>query len=433
MGVKRNTRSPQRAMNIWLLATMVLFYFGPLNYNCEKELSMLYMLFFLVVANFFYFLGCHQKIFLPRKKRFFSLFKIIQVTLTYSFVMTVLLFFETAFIYGFKSFSLFEIISQMANTYTNREDYQFFFTAWILSYTQWIRVIALVLGSLHWNVLKNHQKLMYVVMCVIIVVYNTLYVGSQIALITLLIYIIVPKLMIWIKDNRALGFNKSILIVSIVVLFSVFLGSVIAGRRALWASLYSSNASIATDPNNWIYILLPNVIADPITYLISYITQGYRGLSLCLTLPFEWTYGLGSSFKLMNDVSRWLSIPVDSFGLSYPVRMQATYGIGAYAAWHTIFPWIASDFTFLGAIFVVSIFIYYWSKSWSEYLSTNNWIASVMFSQLSVLVLFIPCNNQLFQTRDSIVASIVIFILWYFYHGVENKRIYDLKGESYII
>lgn len=418
---------PQRVFNAWLILTMFLFYFGPLRYNCDKNLSMIYMIAFIAVANGFYYLGGHVKTRIPRKHLSFDCDKIIDITLKYSLILTFLYLLEAIFRYGFKSFSFTSIISQMANTYTEAEAYRFMVSAWILSYTKWIRVIALVLGSLHWNRLKKSQKIMYGSLCLLIVIHNTLYVGSQKELIDLVVYVVVPILMRWIKENRHLGLKKKIIAIVGVIAFSIFLGSVIAGRRELWAQLYNSNTGIGADPNNWIYKILPTSISSSITYLLSYVTQGYRGLSLCLTLPFQWTYGVGSSFKFMNDISRWFSIPLDVLEKSYPVRMQQAYGVGAYASWHTIFPWIASDFTFFGAIFIVSIFVYYWAKSWREVISSDSWIAPVMFSHLTILILFIPCNNQLFQTRDSIVASLVIFALWYFYHGIDATN-YSEKG-----
>ena len=421
MGIRNKISKAQSVMNIWLISTMFLFYFGPLNYNCNKNYGILYMVAFLIVANGFYYLGTHVKTRYPRKTLKYETEKIISVSLLYSFTITVLFFLEAIFRYGFKNFSFTNIIAQMATTYTDAEAYRFMISAWILSYTKWVRVIALVLGSLYWKNLTKRQKILYIIMCLTIVVHNTLYVGSQKELIDLTIYIVTPILIRWTRESRHISIKRQVIAVAGVIVFSVFLGSVIAGRRDLWMRLYNSTSSIGADYNNWIYKILPQSVANSITCLLPYITQGYRGLSLCLTLPFKWTFGMGSSFKVMNDVSRWFSIPLSSLEQSYPIRMEAQYGIGAYASWHTIFPWIASDFTFPGAIFVVSIFVYYWGKAWRESISSSSWIAPVLFSQLTIFVLFIPCNNQLFQTRDSIVASIAIFILWYFYHGKDRE------------
>lgn len=417
--------TPRKVLNIWVLGTLFLFYFGPLNYNCNKLLSVAYILAFLLMANFFYFLGTHVLIKRPyqRRRENKTLEWIINVSIWYGAIITIACLLESIMHYGFSGFSITNIISTMANTYSFQEDYVFMVSVWVLSYTGWVRIIGLILGSFYWKQLKKHQKILYVCICISIVVRNTLFFGSQKQLIDLAIYAFVPMLMRWLKEEKRIKLWKVLVVIIGFCAACLFLGSVINSRHQLWTELYNANSSTGADSSNWIYKMLPVSVADSIVYLMSYLTQGYRGLALCLTLPFKWAYGVGSSFKIMNDVSRWFSIPLSTLEVSYPVRMQQTYGVGAYACWHTIFPWIASDFTFFGAIIVVSIFIYYWAKAWKEYMVDESWISIVMFVQLTIFVLYIPCNNQLFQTRDSIVATIVIFLLWYLFHGKKRDEV----------
>ena len=53
---------PQKIFNIWILSTLFLFYFGPLEYDCNKILAVGYIILFLIIANFMYYLGTHVKI-----------------------------------------------------------------------------------------------------------------------------------------------------------------------------------------------------------------------------------------------------------------------------------------------------------------------------------------------------------------------------------
>lgn len=416
---------PQKIFNIWIFGTLFLFYCGPLKYECNKILAVGYIVLFMFFANLFYYIGIHVRIKnpYPRKKIRHSTEWIIKMSIYYSFFITLACVIESSMKYGFSGFSFSTIISKMANSYSFQNDYVFMVSIWILSYTKWIRVIGLVLGSLFWFKINKKQRVLYLATCLLIIIYNTLFLGSQKELIDLVIYMFLPILIRWSKEDKKMKIWKVLLTVVFICAACIFLGSVINARHELWKEMFNSNASTGADYSNWIYKILPNSIADPITYLLSYLTQGYRGLALCLTLPFKWAYGMGSSFKIMNDISRWLSIPLSRLEVSYPVRMEAIYHVGAYASWHSIFPWIASDFTFLGAIIIVSIFIYYWAKSWKEFLKCGSWISAVMFIQLTIFVLYIPCNNQLFQTRDSIISTLAIFILWYWYHGTKHVNI----------
>lgn len=415
---------PRALMNAWLISTLVCFAIGPLVYsNCNKWLSIIFMIVFLIVANLFYSAGTHNISIRPyaRYKMPISTEKLIKYVVWYSFIITIAYFVESMMHYGFTGFSLLNFFSRMAETYSQEDSYTFMISAWILSYTKWLRIIGLVLGSLFWKRLSFGNKALYVATVTIIVVHNTVYTGSQKELIDTVIYVFMPMLMRWWEKSNRMALSKKIILILAIFVALLFMGTVINSRHLLWTKLYNSQSSLQIDKNNWLYILLPDNIADSFCYIFSYLTQGYRGLALCLTLPFKWAYGMGSSFKLMNDVSRWFSIPITSLEVSYPIRMEEVYGVGAYSSWHSIFPWFASDFTWIGAILVVGLFVYYWAKAWTEYVKKGTWISAVLFVHLFILVLYIPCNNQLFQTRDSIVATLVLFLFWYLFHGAEME------------
>lgn len=417
-------------MNIWIGGTLLLFYAGPIDYStCNKNYSLIYMLFFLLVSNFFYYLGVRQRVIKCRKRIRWNTNKIVHLSIVFGFTITLLYFLESAYRLGFSGFHISNILQSMAQTYTDEKMYVFRISGWILSYTKAFRIIGLVLGMYYWPKLPRKEKVLVIATAAIIVIHNTAFAGSQKELIDLVVYCVVPTLLRWTQQDGGIRAHKKIILIAAGIGIVVFLGSAIAARQVLWGNMFGGGWRVDADTNNWLYKLLPSSIRDAVLYLLSYLTQGYRGLALCLELPFEWSMGMGGSFKIMNDVSRWFHIPLSVLENSYPVRMESTFGVGAYSAWHTIFPWIASDVTFFGAVFLVSLFVYYWGKSWKECLVTSSWIAPVMFTHLTIFILYIPCNNQLFQTRDSIVASIMIFIFWYLFHG-ESADLYISKESS---
>jgi hypothetical protein len=89
-------------------------------------------------------------------------------------------------------------------------------------------------------------------------------------------------------------------------------------------------------------------------------------------------------------------------------------GWEAYSNWQTIFPWLASDFTFWGAIIIICIFIAVYAVSWNRILRKGHWINLLMFTNINVMLLYIPANNQLFQTRASLVVTLIITLIWVF-------------------
>ncbi len=57
--------------------------------------------------------------------------------------------------------------------------------------------------------------------------------------------------------------------------------------------------------------------------------------------------GYGVFIKIMNDFAQWFNIPLSAIAVSYPIRMEQTYGIGAYSNWHLVLPLVAlTDVTF---------------------------------------------------------------------------------------
>ena len=96
------------------------------------------------------------------------------------------------------------------------------------------------------------------------------------------------------------------------------------------------------DINHWMLVFFDKSIKLGAGTFLFYLSSGYYGLSLALNLPFIWSYGFGSSFEIRYLFSKFIPL-TDEFVRSYPSRMEAATGWDAYANWHTIFPWLASD------------------------------------------------------------------------------------------
>jgi hypothetical protein len=425
---------PMKLFFWYILTTLFMFLFGPIKYYyVDNQLFLLsFICFFLIVASAFYYLGAHCVIQQSRMRIPLTRKKILRFALIYSFALCILIAIQDAAVHGFQIGELLikDFFSRMAETYT---DVDFFSTpaSWISSYTNWLKIIALTGGVFYYQDLSKIERWCFYGVIALTCFDVIFFVGSQKQLFDLVIYLYVP----FFSKRLIRGKKRKMILVTLIVAFIliIFTGNVIESRRELWAYRYNSSVSYVgatIDTNNWLYGVLPSSISTPITIVSSYTSQGYRGLALCLKLPFEWAYGMGSSFKMMRDFSRWFNIPLSSIEVSYPVRMQAEFGIGAYAQWHTIFPWLASDYTWIGAVLIVSLLIYYWGKSWRELLILNNLPALLMFAHLCVMVVYIPCNNQLFQTRSSIVSTFVVFVIWFLFHGRDLKDI-NTGGEEF--
>lgn len=143
-----------------------------------------------------------------------------------------------------------------------------------------------------------------------------------------------------------------------------------------------------------------------------YMSLGYYGLSLCLQLPFEWTYGIGNSYALMQLLSK--------FGIkgvlekTYLLRMQSHYGRNGLTAWNTIFPWLASDLTWVGTLFMFFVIGATIAYTWKDILLHRNAFSFLLFTMLMILVFFIPANNAIVHGYDNLMSTNFIVCGWIF-------------------
>ena len=412
----------------YILVTLICYLFGPIKYSQDYPLkSTVFMICFLLVARFFYALGCRVKINPQRRIKFGSKFtfklnteKFVSFCLVFSFVLCGMLLLENIVQLGF-SFSG-NFFEQMALTYTDTKSANTI-SSYIVEYFGWTKTVTLVGGMYYFKKLSKKEKCFLIGTIVFTVLYVIMYVGSQKQIIDIMIYVLVGTYLRSLKNgNRTTDkLKRNIKYAAVITILVLIVGNVIVERFNLWSDRYNSAALISTGQIDFDHILfsaLPFPVAFAITQFISYVSQGYRGLSLCLSIPFKWAYGMGSSFRFMRDFSRWTGISQSVLEVSYPVRMQSQFGVNAYAYWHTIFPWVASDFTWVGAIIVVCVFIFYWAKAWNEFIQYETLPSILVVAHLSIMMLYIPCNNQLFQTRESIVTTFFVLIFWFVFHGV---------------
>lgn len=164
--------------------------------------------------------------------------------------------------------------------------------------------------------------------------------------------------------------------------------------------------------DHWLIQILPAQLRTGGMAAFLYLSNGYLGLSLALRMPFEWSAGMGSSIAFRDSAARILGITTASYGAPYPERMIRAFGYDGYVNWVTIFPWLASDFTFVGAIAFMCVVIYFFAMAWHRAIEFGNWISVVFVAHFGILLVYVPSNNQLFQTRTSLVATCTIFLVW---------------------
>jgi hypothetical protein len=169
---------------------------------------------------------------------------------------------------------------------------------------------------------------------------------------------------------------------------------------------------------------LPEVVEFGLFYVSRYLTLGYYGLAGCLELPFEWTYGLGHSAFLMRYAalfdSQWSWVGQDT----YPSRLESISGYAVANYWHTAYPWLASDFSWAGAVVLITAVGYLFCKTASEYCVTQDIFTLSACCQCWFVLVYLPANCERFNRPEGFFAFYGSLILW----RLSRNRLSSARG-----
>ncbi len=142
----------------------------------------------------------------------------------------------------------------------------------------------------------------------------------------------------------------------------------------------------------------------------SYMSQGYYGLNLAMSLDFQSTWGTGWS-PLAARAYEAFSGDSTMYALSYTYRMRAMGWSDEYS-WSTLMVWWANDVGFIGALFVLLFFSMMMGASWRDAVLGRDDRAAVVFVMLFLMFVYLPANNQIGQTLDLLFAFCAWVAAW---------------------
>lgn len=157
----------------------------------------------------------------------------------------------------------------------------------------------------------------------------------------------------------------------------------------------------------------------------SYLTQGYYAMSQALDV--EWTpmFGLGGSMWVVDIISHNI-YDIDQF--TYQVKLEE-FGWDSDVRWHSMYTWLANDFSFYGVIIAMFFIGLLFGGMFKDAIKNKNpfALASIFFFML--MMIFIPCNNQIGQTNDNLCPFILLVLVWLLCKREKGPKIFKSKQQ----
>jgi hypothetical protein len=172
----------------------------------------------------------------------------------------------------------------------------------------------------------------------------------------------------------------------------------------------ANNSHICANLDNpWIsWLPLPQRFG--LTFFILSTCSGYFGLELALEKPFESSLGVGhspASLSIYEVITGDPSVHMRTF----TYRNGGDHWSEEYY-WSTLMTWVANDVGFPGSIFVLALVGYFWGLWWREAAAGFSDPAAVLFTLATMMMFYLPANNQVFASYDGYVVFACWTVIW---------------------
>lgn len=223
-------------------------------------------------------------------------------------------------------------------------------------------------------------------------------------------------LALWRREYR-LAIPRWAIVVALVVAAAVFLDFFGRGQAQREGGvgefgLFNTGAQILeADREHPVSRTLPPSGVIVLESLARYLGQGYFALEQSFELDAGRTLGAGNSMFLARNADGLLGTSrfTDE---SLPGQLERARGWGAFALWHSIYPWLASDVGFAGTLVLMAGVGWLFGAVLLDALRTLRPSSVSLLGMLVMLVHYIPANNQLMQSGESTFAFLATLAWW---------------------
>ncbi len=445
--MKNRMALPAKIFNLYIMFTLSISIFGPMKYkNYNTTIVVIYILLFLVFFNAGVYLSKRYSFVLVRNRKKptniiynrNTLDKRIRKILVYS--LNIALFaLIVEFIGLIQSGSIASFANISSNYYITNSSSMFeegySVTIIVRFMTGVFRNISLILFPFYWSSVDKRTQKKYWLFILLLVIVNLIGYGTQKFVGDLIIYTAVSLYAKSITSSKKYN-RKIVRLVICFFLIALSLFVVVQSQRYREIGITASNYGLRSDGNQYFDVdnIVFRIFGDNLglglaILLTGYLSSGYYGLSLALQLPFKWSFGLGNSYFISKSMNLILGFE-DFYFRTYLHGLTTTFNRDGLRTWNTIFPWLASDFTFTGTLFIFMIIGFVWQKLLVEVVNYQNPISLLLYSTITLGLIYVPANNQLFNAIETFIPTVLIILMYVSMSRKYNFTLHDRSEES---
>lgn len=274
---------------------------------------------------------------------------------------------------------------------------------------------APLLGTLYLKKLRPVSKICLILYYALNLLYY-LSIGTNIGVLRIILMILLPSTLRLARHAYAGKVKKKTayiicgVAVSCVVIVLVYFFVTMTSRGGInvWESELYNIGGITVNKNSILLAILPAGLHKLLVALSAYLTQGYYGMALALNVSWTPMFGIGNSMLAVDTISNHVA---DIAQYTYQAKIEQ-FGWGSRIRWHSLYTWFANDFSFIGVILVMFVIGYLTAVLYRDAVTTKNPFAKVSIFYLCLLLIFIPCNNQLGQSIEIMFSWITVLAAW---------------------
>ena len=396
----------------WMLLPLFLLIFGPLSFEINNPILLfLYIAFNALCLCFGYrFFGVKR---LPISSSILNLRKV-NSYVRLGFVWALILLPISIYVYTGKTLFDIATVLDQGEVYADlleslqEESFPRKVTSMFRGFTAPLTLAVIPLAAHYWSRIQLRTRL-YAVGTVFCMILFSSFRGTDKEIGDILIMLVCSILGLAARNSLdGKGFNRKTLFkfgVLLVFLCLIFVAAFTLRKSERLGGLVSfclyENASCFEQSAGSDSF---NLINFAWAMLSSYLVQGYYGLSLALPLSYEWTYGIGHS-PALQTILGFVFDTKSIYENGLTAQLRNVNWDDRYV-WSSIFPALASDISFYGVPMLFVLIGYVYGRSWSYVVANGNYAAIVVFALFTILIIYIPANNQLAQSFDYYFATI---------------------------